>query len=123
MLKNKSGIVRAELLPQRDGDAYTFLVESEVGVDIRKSLFYSFAENKWPMIGLEAMGMNLEEVFISIVDQSAPKTRYERREQKGRRGKTVESAEEQFAKSILRKTEQSESDDGLSELFDTEKKS
>ena len=64
MLRSRPGIVYAELLPQRDGDAYCYMIESEVGVDIRKSLFYTLAEKKWALIGLEAMGMSLEEIFI-----------------------------------------------------------
>ena len=44
----------------RDGEAYTYMIESDVGVDIRKNLFYTLAEKNWPMIGLEALGMNLD---------------------------------------------------------------
>ncbi len=84
MLKAKQGIAFAEVQPQRDGDAYTYLIESDVGVDIRKSLFYSLAEKNWPLIGMEAMGMSLEDIFIAIVDQSSPKARYERKSAKTR---------------------------------------
>ena len=61
--------------------------------------FYTLAEKNWPLIGLEAMGMNLEDIFIAIVDQSAPKTRYER---KSARTKTARAgANEEFAKKIV----------------------
>ena len=43
MLREKPGIVYAEVLAERDGDAYTYMIESAVGVDIRKNLFYSLA--------------------------------------------------------------------------------
>ncbi len=69
MLKNKQGIVYAEVLAEKEGDAYTYTVESEPGVDIRKNLFYTLAERDWPMIGLEAVGMNLEDIFLKIVDK------------------------------------------------------
>ncbi len=68
MLKNKQGISYAEALAEKDGDAYTYVVESEPGVDIRKNLFYTLAERDWPMVGLEAVGMNLEDIFLKIVD-------------------------------------------------------
>ena len=68
MLKNKQGITYAEALAEKDGDAYTYVVESEPGVDIRKNLFYTLAERDWPMVGLEAVGMNLEDIFLKIVD-------------------------------------------------------
>ena len=46
------------------------MVESEYGVDIRKKLFYQLAERSWPMIGMEALGMSLEDIFITVVDKS-----------------------------------------------------
>lgn len=68
MLKSKVGIVYAEELAEKDGDAFTYMIESEPGVDIRKNLFYTLAEKGWPLIGLEGVGTNLEDIFISIVD-------------------------------------------------------
>ena len=99
MLRAKPGIVYADVLNQRDGDAYSYIIESEVGIDIRKSLFYTLAEKKWPLVGLEAMGMNLEDIFIAIVDQSAPKARYERKGAKAKNARA--SANEEFAKKIV----------------------
>ncbi len=113
MLKAKPGIIHAEALPQRDGDAYSYTVESEVGVDIRKSLFYTLAERNWPLVGMEALGMSLEDIFITIVDQTSTKLRYERRAQKNRRASSIEA---EVAKSILAKGD--ERDAGLSDLFD-----
>ncbi len=63
-----SGVVSAEATGERDGDSYTFQIEAERGIDIRKSLFYTMSEHDWPIVGLEAVGMNLEEVFIKIMD-------------------------------------------------------
>ena len=120
MLRSKPGIVYAEVLSNRDGDAYSYLIESEVGIDIRKSLFYTLAEKKWPLVGLEAMGMSLEDIFIAIVDQSAPKQRYER---KGARQRNVKAAAEaEVAKSIMEKTDKSQGGK-YSALFDDDKNS
>ena len=110
-LRAKSGIVSVEVLSQRDGDAYTYTIESEIGVDIRKNLFYTLAEKNWPLIGMEAMGMSLEDIFIAIVDQSSNKKKYERRSTKGRT-----KAEQDIASSILEKTTAQDSD-GFSALF------
>ena len=101
MLRSRPGVVYAEVLPQRDGDAYCYMIESEVGIDIRKSLFYALSERKWPLIGLEAMGMSLEDIFIAIVDQSSTKSRYER---KNRRA----GAEREMAKAIMENTEKAQ---------------
>lgn len=103
MLKSKPGIVYAEALAQRDGEAYTYMIESEVGVDIRKNLFYTLAEKGWPMIGLEALGMSLEDIFITIVDKSNErKTTARRTGTKGNQKAT--SLERDMAMSIMDKT-------------------
>ncbi|MBQ7378654.1 MAG: ATP-binding cassette domain-containing protein [Clostridia bacterium] len=70
-LKSMSGIAYAEVLAERDGEAYTYMIESEYGVDVRKKLFYSMAEKGWAIIGLEALGMSLEDIFITVVDKTA----------------------------------------------------
>ena len=101
-LKNMQGIVQAEQLAERDGDATTFMIESAVGVDIRKTLFYTLAEKSWPLIGLEALGMNLEDIFISIVDTTDSPTR--RQNAKKRTVKNYQSPEKSLAKSIIEKT-------------------
>ena len=87
MLKSMQGISYAEALAERDGDAYTYMVESEFGVDIRKKLFYTMSERSWAIIGLEALGMSLEDIFITVVDKSeeASPTRYTRRARKARK--------------------------------------
>ena len=69
-IKSLQGISYAEALSEREGDAYTYLVESDQGVDIRKKLFFALAERGWAIIGMEALGMSLEDIFISVVDQS-----------------------------------------------------
>ena len=69
-LRSMQGISYVETLAQRDGEAYTYMVESDYGVDIRKKLFYQFAERNWPIVGLESLGMSLEDIFISVVDKS-----------------------------------------------------
>ena len=69
-LKSIPGILSAELTGERELDSYTYIVEAERGVDIRKPVFYALAEKSWPMIGMEAVGMNLEEVFIKIMEKA-----------------------------------------------------
>ena len=117
MLRSKPGIVFAEVQPQRDGDAYTYAIESEVGIDIRKSLFYTLAEKKWPLVGMEAMGMSLEDIFIAIVDQSAPKSRYERRGAKSRNQRS--SAESEVAKTLMENADKTQGG-RYSALFDND---
>ncbi len=72
-LKGISGVLSAEVTGERELDSYTYLVEAEKGVDIRKPVFFAMSEKGYAIIGLEAVGMNLEEVFIRIMDADLAK--------------------------------------------------
>ena len=104
MLRSRPGIIYAEVLAERDGDAYCYTIESEYGIDVRKSLFYALAERNWPLIGMEALGMSLEDVFIAIVDQTGAKAnRYEKKDtRKG--NKRHGDAEADVAKRVVENT-------------------
>lgn len=69
-LRKITGVVMVDLTGERELDSYVYMIESERGVDIRKPLFYAMSEKGWPILGLEAVGMNLEEVFVKITDRT-----------------------------------------------------
>ena len=100
LLKSRADISRVEQLPERDGDAYSYLVESAPGIDMRKSLFRALAEKGWPLMGLEPMGMSLEDIFISIVDKTAEGVPAAAGK-KARRTARAASPEQDIAQSIL----------------------
>ncbi|MBR6290350.1 MAG: ATP-binding cassette domain-containing protein [Clostridia bacterium] len=68
-LRNVDGVVRADATGEKDGDAFTFILEAAKGVDLRKPLFYMLAKNNWPLVGMEPLGMDLEDVFVRIMDE------------------------------------------------------
>ncbi len=68
LLQDIPGVISVELTGERELDSYTYIVEAEKGVDVRKPVFYALSEKNYPMIGMEPLGMNLEEVFIKIMD-------------------------------------------------------
>ena len=68
-LKNMQGIAKVEYLGSSELDSNSFMIESQPGIDIRKTLFYALAKNNWPLIGIDAMGATLEDIFISLVDK------------------------------------------------------
>ena len=74
-LRSRTGIIYAEVGEERDGDAYSYKIECAAGVDMRKNLFFSLAEKGWPIIGLESVGTNLEDIFISLIDQKVTGSR------------------------------------------------
>ena len=100
MLKGRPDVLYAEALPERDGDAYHYVLESAPNIDMRKSLFYTLAERNWPLIGLEPLGMSLEDVFISIVDQT-DKPQLKGAKRARRTGHSSTDLEKDLAQSIL----------------------
>ena len=100
-LKSMTGVVYAEALAERDGEAYTYMIESEYGVDVRKKLFYTMAERGWAIIGLEALGMSLEDIFITVVDKSADERAIRPGKPVRRRSGTKDALEKQVAETML----------------------
>ncbi|MBP3387423.1 MAG: ATP-binding cassette domain-containing protein [Clostridia bacterium] len=67
-LKSISGIRSVEVLGKLDTDSVTYVIESEGGVDIRKPLFFALSRKGWALIGLEGAELNLEDIFLRLVD-------------------------------------------------------
>ncbi len=67
-LREIQGITRVDVLGERDGDAYTFAVESEPGVDIRKPVFFAMSRQGRAIIGMESAQANLEDVFVRLTE-------------------------------------------------------
>ncbi|MBE6583921.1 MAG: ATP-binding cassette domain-containing protein [Ruminococcaceae bacterium] len=110
-LKSVPGICLAEAQTSKDGDAQTYIIECESGADVRKKLFFTLAQRNLAMIGLEAVGMNLEDVFISVVEQTeqakaAEKTRYARNTTKKRELKTRETLTKELAEDLIKNAEE-----------------
>ncbi|MFA7098905.1 MAG: ATP-binding cassette domain-containing protein [Eubacteriales bacterium] len=77
ILRSVTGVKYAEKLGRRDTDSVSYLIESEERVDVRKPIFYALAKASCPIIGLEGDEINLEDIFIKLVD-SAKKDRQKR---------------------------------------------
>ena len=69
LLRTLPGVVACEALAEREGDSVAFAIEAKSGIDIRKAMFYALAEKNYPLMGLEAIGMSLEDIFIKLVDK------------------------------------------------------
>lgn len=77
-LRSLGGIKTAEVLGKRDTDSTSYLLESQDRVDIRKPLFYTLSSKGWPLIGLEGVELNLEDIFMRLVGkekETAKKTK------------------------------------------------
>lgn len=69
LLRGIPGVLRAEAQADRDGDSSTFSFESAAGTDVRGPVFFALAERGWPVYGLEAVGTDLEDVFLQLVER------------------------------------------------------
>jgi len=82
-LRGLSGIKYAEIIGERELQSTAFLVESVPGLDMRRAIFKLCASHAWPIIGMEAVGLNLEDIFISVVDEQDAEPK--KKKQKGNR--------------------------------------
>ena len=78
-LRKLSGVRTAEWTGDRETDSLIYRLTAERGVDIRKPMFYMLAENGWPLVGIESVGMSLEEVFVRITETDNKNRRTDRR--------------------------------------------
>ena len=94
------------------------MIESEVGIDIRKKLFWALAERKWPLIGLEALGMSIEDIFIAVVDKTAPEAQAAKAKKKTRYEGVRAAEEKELASDIVDKTAEEQKNASFEEESD-----
>ena len=70
-IRNLHGVQRVEILSEHELDSSSYIIESAPGIDIRKPLFKLLAQNDWPLIESKAIGISLEDIFISMTDRSS----------------------------------------------------
>ncbi len=68
-LKKLNGVVYAEISKRHEDGSATYVIESRNEIDVRKPIFYLLAQNSWPILSMEFQGTNLEDIFISVVDE------------------------------------------------------
>ena len=119
VLKAMPGIVYAEALAEKDGDAYTYMIESEFGTDIRKKLFYTLSNKGWALIGLEALGLSLEDIFITVVDKTETETtKYTRGSGKKSKLRTRNTLERDLADTLVSDAEKKKEDESPLEDYE-----
>lgn len=62
------GVTSVKEVGIKEGDAFSFLVESKSGIDIRKPLFNALSKKGYPIMGLENTEGELEELFVKLID-------------------------------------------------------
>ena len=93
-----------------------------MGTDIRKKLFFEMAAKGWPIIGLEALGVSLEDIFITVVDESSKGTVERERERRavrrGERGRGRTSLESTLANDMVAEADRKRAEDAKSGYAD-----
>ncbi len=84
LIKSIPGVSYVDVLGNHELDSTAYLVESEPGIDVRKSLFNALASKNYAMIGIEAMGINLEDIFIAVVDTPEENKKSRKRSKKSK---------------------------------------
>ena len=69
-LEKVNGVKNVVSTGEKDADAYSFIVESERGIDVRKAVFNLCSRSGWAILGLSPVGTDLESIFIRLVDKS-----------------------------------------------------
>jgi ABC-2 type transport system ATP-binding protein len=69
-VRSVRGVLYAESANERDGEAYTYLLETAGGIEPRRGVFRLCAERGWPIVGITQTGGDLESVFIKLIDRA-----------------------------------------------------
>ena len=67
LLKGLQGILRVDSDGICEGDAFSYILETDPSIDVRKIIFNALAKNSWPMVGMENLEAELEDVFVRLV--------------------------------------------------------
>lgn len=69
-LKKINGVIYANIAQKYEDGSALYIVESKNNIDVRKPIFYVLAQNSWPILSLAIKGSDLEDIFISVVDEA-----------------------------------------------------
>ena len=69
-LKKINGVIYANVAQKYEDGSALYIVESKNNIDVRKPIFYMLAQNSWPILSLAIKGSDLEDIFISVVDEA-----------------------------------------------------
>ncbi len=67
MLRGLQGILGVTTDGIKEGDTYSYIIESNPAIDVRKIIFNALASHSWPMMGMENLEAELEDVFVKLI--------------------------------------------------------
>jgi ABC-2 type transport system ATP-binding protein len=63
------GVKYVEAGAEKDKEAFSYIIESDKEIDIRKPLFFAMAKLGYPILELRGINASLEDIFLQIVTQ------------------------------------------------------
>ncbi len=75
LLKSLQGILSVTSDGIKEGDTYSYIIDSNPAIDVRKIIFNALASKSWPMMGMESLEAELEDVFVKLIQGSEGKER------------------------------------------------
>ena len=75
MLRGLQGVLRVDSDGIREGDTYSYILETTPSIDVRKIIFNALAKHGWPMMGMENVEAELEDVFVKLIQSTEGKER------------------------------------------------
>ena len=67
MLRGLQGILKVDSDGIREGDTYSYILETNPAIDVRKIIFNALAKHSWPMMGMENVEAELEDIFVKLI--------------------------------------------------------
>ena len=65
------GMANVEMLDTREEGGYDYMLEADTGFDIRRDMFLSLSERRWPILGLKSSELSLEDIFLQLTAGTA----------------------------------------------------
>lgn len=63
------GVTYVETGVEKDREAFSYIIEADKEIDIRKPLFFAMAKLGYPILELRGLNLSLEDIFLQIVTQ------------------------------------------------------
>ncbi len=69
MLKQVYGVKYLETQNKVKEDEYSYIIESDKDLDVRKPIFHRLAEAGYPILELKSLGLSLEDIFLQLTTE------------------------------------------------------
>ncbi len=70
VLSSIAQMVEVKKMGEKEKKVFEYIIEAEVGVDIRREVFKRMASRNWPILGLKSSELTLEDIFLTLTNDS-----------------------------------------------------